>query len=587
MEETAAPSIDSAPLPATAPPSQRWQLLAYAALIAAAWFAMSLWGLGKVPFHTKGEPREGLVVWEMTHGGGWVLPMRNGEEVPSKPPLFHWLGALTSIARGAADEWSIRFPSAALSLLSLWCVLLAGATLWEARAGLLSALALMTMFEWARSATAGRVDMTLTFGLQAAFLCLLFFLRTRSARWLTPLYLSIAVAVLGKGFVGALLPGLVALAMILLSRDWRLLAEMRLPRGAAIVAAGAGLWYVLALFVGGSSFFYKQILGEQLFTFVNNPDFGWKGHRHSLAYLPGALLLGLLPWTPFFAGVVSSLWRQRKTLTLKDARVFLLVWIAVVFVFYQLAAQKRSVYLLALYPAAALLLGSWWHEQLSQPDRQARLATTAQWLGRLLLAVLVPLSVLLFLQSLGAPLLEWMTPMLSRSARLVLPAIAQAVRDDRAVLGGLLLASMAALVVVTRGGRGRDWRMIFAGLALATVALQLTVRIVFLPAVAQRQTFREFMREVRSRVGAQADLRFYKTFEYGAVFYYEGHIPQYKGPWPIDAPRFLLMTASEWEQHPETAAVYEKVDLANTLHDKIKDPLLLVRRRDDARRAPQ
>src|SRR5437870_3211933 len=91
--------------------------LAYALLVVAAWSGLELWGLGKVPFHTKGEPREGLVVWEMTHGGGWFLPRRNGVELPSKPPLFHWLGAATSLIHGDTDEWSIRFPSAALSLV--------------------------------------------------------------------------------------------------------------------------------------------------------------------------------------------------------------------------------------------------------------------------------------------------------------------------------------------------------------------------------------------------------------------------------------------------------------------------------------
>src|SRR6185369_11147148 len=95
----------------------------------------------------------------------------------------------------------------------------AGTRLWSARAGACSALALMTMFEWARAATGGRVDMTLTFGLQLAFLSLLFFLRSGAPAWLVPLYAGISLAVLGKGPVGVILPGLVALAMVALRRD--------------------------------------------------------------------------------------------------------------------------------------------------------------------------------------------------------------------------------------------------------------------------------------------------------------------------------------------------------------------------------
>ncbi len=54
------------------------------------------WGLGNIPFYTKGEPREAVVVWEIYINGEWVLPLRNGTEIPSKPPLFHWLGAFVS-----------------------------------------------------------------------------------------------------------------------------------------------------------------------------------------------------------------------------------------------------------------------------------------------------------------------------------------------------------------------------------------------------------------------------------------------------------------------------------------------------------
>jgi len=573
------------PLEAKSPASPTIWLrhLAYATVITAIWFAMSLWGLGKAPFHTKGEPREALVVWEMPHGGGWILPMRNGEELPSKPPLFHWLGAATSLLRGSVDEWSIRFPSAALSLLSLWCVFAAGSALWTAEAGLLSALVLMTTFEWARAATNARVDMSLTFGLQAAFLCLLFFLRTRSPRWLTPLYVGIALAVLGKGFVGAVLPGLVALTMILLLRDWQLLIDLRLVRGACIVLAIAGLWYVLALFVGGMSFFHKQILGEQLFTFVDNPDFGWTGHRHSLAYLPGTLLLGLLPWTPFFVPTAVALWQKRRELTVGDTRLYLLVWIVVVFAFYELASHKRSVYLLALYPAAALLLGSWWHEQLGRRDRFAWMAKATVLLATLLLVILIPLTLALFLEALGLSWLSWLTPRLSRSAQFALPGIAAAVDADGVLLAALLLLGLGALYALRRGARQHDWGVMFVGLLVATVALQALVRVVFLPGLAHHQTFAAMMREVRAVVGPQSPLHFYKAFEYGAVFYSEGHIPQYQGAWPEQGPRFVLIKPSTWEaERATTEVVYEKVALKSSLEGKSKDALILLRRKETA-----
>jgi 4-amino-4-deoxy-L-arabinose transferase-like glycosyltransferase len=70
------------------------------AAILALCFALYFWGLWAVPFYDKGEPREGLVVWEIWHNESWILPLRAGVDIPSKPPMFHWIAAVTSLASG-------------------------------------------------------------------------------------------------------------------------------------------------------------------------------------------------------------------------------------------------------------------------------------------------------------------------------------------------------------------------------------------------------------------------------------------------------------------------------------------------------
>src|SRR5687768_4136531 len=78
-----------------------------------------VWRLGEIPFYTKGEPREAVQVWEEVHSGEWVLPLRNGRELPSKPPLFHWIGGATALVTGTVDEFAVRFPSALLATLAV------------------------------------------------------------------------------------------------------------------------------------------------------------------------------------------------------------------------------------------------------------------------------------------------------------------------------------------------------------------------------------------------------------------------------------------------------------------------------------
>ena len=100
------------------------------------------------PFYDKQEAREALVVWEIIHSGNWILPLRNGAEIPSKPPLYHWLAALTAKSMNRLDEFTVRFPSALLGTLGVLLTYLTGAILWGRSAGLIAALILFTSVEW-------------------------------------------------------------------------------------------------------------------------------------------------------------------------------------------------------------------------------------------------------------------------------------------------------------------------------------------------------------------------------------------------------------------------------------------------------
>ena len=73
--------------------------------------------LGGYPLYTKGETREAVTVFDIVHGGGIILPMRAGVEVPSKPLMMHWLAALVSLLAGQVNEWTVRLPSAVFAIL--------------------------------------------------------------------------------------------------------------------------------------------------------------------------------------------------------------------------------------------------------------------------------------------------------------------------------------------------------------------------------------------------------------------------------------------------------------------------------------
>jgi hypothetical protein len=300
--------------------------------------------------------------------------------------------------------------------------------------------------------------------------------------------------------------------------------------------------------------------------------------------LLGGLSLGLLPWTLFLPGVAARLWRDRRDLSPGDARVYLLVWIAVVFVFYAIAASKRSVYLLALYPAVALLLGWWWDEQCRETPAAA--GSPERWLLRLLPVVcrlLAGAAVLLLLvvlvEGFGVAVLQRVQGWLPPSAQPFVPWVSALMRNQRWPLLGLLLLMAAASYACARAARAANWRGVFAGVCATFAAAIIAVRLTILPGIAQHQTLRGFMEHVRHVVGPNGTLLFHKTFDYQAVFYWNGHIGTYDGPLPAGSRRYLLMRHKHWERLPQPVREqYELVSFPDDADHQTPDRLVLIRR---------
>jgi 4-amino-4-deoxy-L-arabinose transferase-like glycosyltransferase len=506
-----------------------------------------LWGLGDLPFHTKGEPREATVVWEIYNSGEWILPLRNGSIIPSKPPLFHWLGAFFSLVRGELNEFTIRLPSALLAIVGVLLTYGAGVVLWGVEAGLVAALILATSFEWVRAAITARVDMTLTVFMVMAFLFFLFLYRRRQVSRTAALvfFVLLGLATLAKGPVGALLPGLTVAVFLWRQHDLRFLRQLHLVPGVVLLVLVAGSWYGLAVWKGGGEFFVKQVLQENLLRFFGRGEEGM-GHEHPFYYFVPNLFLGMAPWSFFFPPLAVFLYQRRHTWAETGFR-YLLLWTATVFLFYSAASSKRSVYILPLYPAVALLLGAWWQEL-----RQGTVALPRPVLlllrgsGYVCFAVVVIAVAAVLAQFLGHDALAVIRPLLHPKDQSNLPIFTGIVSTcPLAFLLWFAVVGPSALMLV-RGVRGQYWGEVFASLVAFTISTFLLVNNVFQPALGAARTFQPFMPRVVEHVG-NAPLFFYRAFDSGALYYAGRRIPFYDpSARPPDSPCFLLTWEEEW-----------------------------------------
>ena len=342
-------------------------LLALIGLCVLAFFNQ-LGGLGLM------DKTEGLFVEvprQMLLSGDWVTPRWNGAPFFDYPVWGYWMVGLSFRLFGIS-EGVARLPAAlaaTATVLALFALLLVLAPREEpqqqrvGRASLCAAVLTLNpgWVGWGRSSV---TDMFLASSISLALLgfALAWGAADRpSLRRLghTALALFCGVAVLAKGPVGLLLPGLVILLFLLLRGQ--LLHEVRRTPWLPMLALFLGVttpWYAAATAANGTAFLSRFIGFSNLERFTSvlysHPGPPW-------FYLPWLVVL-LLPWSLFLPVGVARLrfWRPqswRGPAGPGDLPLLALIWLVLIVAFFSTAATKLPGYILPALPGGALLVG--------------------------------------------------------------------------------------------------------------------------------------------------------------------------------------------------------------------------------------
>jgi hypothetical protein len=268
----------------------------------------------------------------------------------------------------------------------------------------------------------------------------------------------------------------------------------------------------------------------------------------------GGFFTGFAPWSFFVIPLGIHLDANRRRL---EALGYLypIVWLAVVFVFYSASASKRTVYLLPIYPVAALLLGAWWSRIVDDPDGVPLLLVRVLRAVGVALALGVVASVLVLLPTgLGADPFAALRPLLHPKDQANLPLLESLLRDRLPGFGLFVAALVPMLVIWLLSLRRRNWSLLFAALVAFVASGEAVVDEFFEPALAEQRSFKPFMESVRGVFDDADTLSFYRAFDYGAVFYAQRHItPLHDGfgtPSAPNARAYVLLWKSIWEQLP-------------------------------------
>jgi 4-amino-4-deoxy-L-arabinose transferase-like glycosyltransferase len=325
------------------------------------------------------EGRYAEIAREMLVRKDWLIPHLNLLPYLEKPPLVYWLTALGFKVFGY-PEAAARLPSAVSALGGVFLAYGLGRALWGPGPGVLGALVLASTAGYVALGRILTLDMTfalyLNLGIGLGYLALS---RGRSRLWPWA-YLALALAVLTKGPVALVLAGAVWGLWLVFqpglsssrSTGREPAAGASSPPPQPSPLKGEGIkgrvrfgfqrlyqpwsWGLLAL-ITLPWFIYVQWVYPEFFRFfILEQHFGRfltpAIHPEPLYYYVPVLLGLLLPWTWLLPWTLAGGGRRRDP----DER-FLVIWAAVILVFFSLSRGKLVPYILPALLPWALLVG--------------------------------------------------------------------------------------------------------------------------------------------------------------------------------------------------------------------------------------
>ncbi len=316
--------------------------------------------LGNHELQGSTEARVAGIAMAMHLDNDWVVPQLFREPFLEKPPLSLWLDA-GAIRLFGGTPGAVRLASAFAGLFSV--MLFYGMLRRFGRPKTLAfsaALILATMASYWSNVRGVGEDSLLSLGVTTALLAFYQAMRPESERqgsttWAWALFIAgMAIATLSKGVLGLAMPGIVIFVYLASTSlmDKRLrIADWLKPALFTLLALVPLMIWLGFLFQRGG----MQAVGEVLWTNSVgrfSGSFVEAGHYEPFYYYIAKLPEAFLPWNIL---VYLGLWHFRRSLVRNRYRLFFSVWLVAQFTLLTLASSKRTVYLMTLTPAAAVL----------------------------------------------------------------------------------------------------------------------------------------------------------------------------------------------------------------------------------------
>ncbi|MGQ9689125.1 MAG: ArnT family glycosyltransferase [Desulfobaccales bacterium] len=337
---------------------------------------------------SRSEAMYALIPKEMLESGNWLTPTLNGVRYLDKPPLLYWLNLLFCGIFGVSDRVA-RLATLFVGLGEIGLTYVIGRRLWGERPAWLGGFVLLSAVGFFTLHLQLLTDHLVTLGLLAALAVLVYADDRPTWRGAVLFQVALAVGFLSKGLIGLAFPLLILALYAWFRRRPGLLTLALDPRGWLVFLGLTVPWFWL-LEQAHPGFLKHHLINEQIFRF-----FGRRYPPDIIAFPLGGfwlfLFIWLLPWGLLLPEALYRFWRGSAAPAAARQGRLLLLWAAVIMVFFSLSASRIEYYSLPALPALALILGWRLTKSLdAPPDRSLPLALLVLACLGLALGVLLP-----------------------------------------------------------------------------------------------------------------------------------------------------------------------------------------------------
>ncbi len=290
---------------------------------------------------TPDEARYVEIPREMVCRGDYVTPRLNGIKYFEKPPLFYWMQAGMIKIFDTTKESTMRLWHMILGFLGILSFFLfMRKTCPDPKISKSALWILSTCILYQVMSLFITLDMPLSTFISLCLMCMYLSITKNSCGWMIGAGIWAACAVLTKGIVGILLPGMIIFLWITIEKRWKQLSINHCIIGLGVFLCISVPWHLMVC-QKNPEFFHKYFVVEHWVRYTTS----YHGRTQPWWFFIPIVIFGFLPW-------IFDIFQKPKT----SLEKFLWIWAIVPFIFFSMSHSKLIPYVLpCMIPMAGLI----------------------------------------------------------------------------------------------------------------------------------------------------------------------------------------------------------------------------------------